>query len=221
MGTSIKGDDIVLDFFAGSCSTAHAILDMNREEGGNRKFICIQWPETLDTSEYGFGNIAELGKQRIRNVIAKLQPHREQLNLGIEGNDIGFKVYKLSRSNYKAWQDYEGESIEELETLFDRIETPLIDGWKPEHVLTEVMLLQGFPLDSTVTTEEDFTQNVIERVESEAVGHRLFVCLDTAIADATIEQIAFDTHDVFVCLDSALTDEAKLRLADRCTLRVI
>ncbi|NWF78705.1 MAG: hypothetical protein HXY37_01505 [Chloroflexi bacterium] len=155
----------------------------------------------------------------------------ERLRKDIEGKldlqdrdtpeDLGFRVYKLGRSNYKAWQDYQGESIEELETFFDRIETPLVDGWQREHVLAEAMLLQGFPLDSTVTDEQGFTRNRIQRVESDAVGHRLFVCLDDQIADETIAQIQLAAEDVFICLDSALTDEAKLRLGDRCNLRVI
>jgi adenine-specific DNA-methyltransferase len=221
LGTSIRGGDIVLDFFAGSCSTAHAVLDLNREEQGNRQFICVQLPEKLSLSEDGFDSIAELGKQRIRNVITKLRPQKQQLSLGLSHDDVGFRVYKLGRSNYKAWQDYQGESVEELETFFDRIETPLVDGWQREHVLAEAMLLQGFPLDSMVTDEQGFKRNRIQRVESDAVGHRLFVCLDDQIADETIAQIQLAAEDVFICLDSALTDEAKLRLGDRCNLRVI
>jgi adenine-specific DNA-methyltransferase len=220
MGGDNEG--VYLDFFAGSCTTAQAVLELNRADGGTRQFICVQLPERVEVA--GYATIAEIGKDRIRRAIKSMRDEeRKKLDLTNRESpeDLGFRVYKLGRSNYKAWQEYQGESVEELETLFDRIETPLVEGWKPELVLTEVLLLQGFPLDSTVTAEARFKHNRVQRVESDAVGHRLFICLDREIADATIEQIGFAPEDVFVCLDSALTDEAKLRLADRCTLRVI
>lgn len=221
-------DDIVLDFFAGSCSTAHAIFSLNHDDRKRRRFICVQLPEETPLGSparnANFNTIAEIGKERIRRVSKRLmQEGKSKLNLHGRDTpeDLGFRVYKLGRSNYKAWQDYQGGSVEELETFFDRIETPLVEGWKRENVLSEVMLLQGFPLDSVVTDEAGFKRNRIQRVESDAVGHRLFVCLDDQIADETIERLQLAPEDVFVCLDSALTDEAKLRLGDRCTLRVI
>jgi adenine-specific DNA-methyltransferase len=221
-GTKTHNRDIVLDFFAGSCTTAHAVWQLNREDSGNRRFIMVQLPESTDRKE--MGTIAEIGKERLRRASKRMR-QEAQSKLDLQNRDtpedLGFRVYKLGRSNYKAWQDYQGESVEELETFFDRIETPLVDGWQREHVLAEAMLLQGFPLDSTVTGEQGFKRNRIQRVESDAVGHRLFVCLDDQIADETIAQIQLAAEDVFICLDSALTDEAKLRLGDRCTLRVI
>lgn len=227
--TSPNSNDIIMDFFAGSGSTAEAVLQLNHQpEGGNRRFIVVQVPEPTPEKSpafrAGYRTIAEIAKERIRRVIKRLRKDIEgKLDLQDRDTpeDLGFRVYKLGRSNYKAWQDYQGESVEELETFFDRIETPLVDGWQREHVLAEAMLLQGFPLDSTVTDEQGFKRNLIQRVESDAVGHRLFVCLDDQIADETIAQIQLAAEDVFICLDSALTDEAKLRLGDRCTLRVI
>lgn len=222
IGTNSNEETLVLDFFAGSCTTAHAVVDQNRKDGGRRCFICVQIPETIEHPEYA--TVAEIGKERIRRVIKRMkQEAKSKLDLQDRDTpeDLGFRVYKLGRSNYKAWQDYQGESVEELETFFDRIETPLVDGWQREHVLAEVILLQGFPLDSMVTDEQGFKRNRIQRVESDAVGHRLFVCLDDQIVDETIAQIQLAAEDIFICLDSALTDEAKLRLSDRCTLRVI
>ena len=213
---------VVLDFFAGSATTAQAVYAANHDDNGNRSYICVQVPDFKHHSKYT--SLAEIGKERIRRVIKRMrQEAKRKLDLEDRATpeDLGFRVYKLGRSNYKAWQDYHGDSVEALETLFDRIETPLVDNWKPEHVLSEVLLLQGFPLDSTVTAEASFKHNHIQRVASDAIGHRLFVCLDGQITDATIGQLMLAPEDVFVCLDSALTDEAKLRLADRCTLRVI
>lgn len=215
-------DFLVLDFFAGSATTAQAVFAANRDDNGSRAFICVQVPEVRDHSKYK--TLAEIAKERIRRTSRRMkQEAKGKLDLQDRDipEDLGFRVYKLGRSNYKAWQDYQGGSVEELETLFDRIETPLVDGWKRENVLSEVLLLQGFPLDSAVSDEIGFKGNRIQRVESDAVGHRLFVCLDDQIADATIEQLQLAPEDVFVCLDSALSDEAKLRLGDRCTFKVI
>jgi len=215
-------EDVCMDFFAGSGSFAQAVLECNRVDQGDRRFICVQLPEAVDKPK--FKTISDISKERIRRAIKRLKvASNDRLDLEDRDTleDLGFRVYKLGRSNYKAWQDYQGGSVEELETLFDRIETPLVEGWKRENVLSEVLLLQGFPLDSVVSDESTFKLNRIQRVESDAVGHRLFVCLDEQIADETIERLQLAAEDVFVCLDSALTDEAKLRLGDRCTLRVI
>jgi len=188
----------------------------------------VQLPEIVPSDaparKAGFSSISDIGKERLRRAIKRMkQEAKGKLDLQDRDTpeDLGFRVYKLGRSNYKAWQNYQGDSVAELETLFDRIEIPLVDGWKPENVLAEVLLLQGFPLDSAITAEAGFKHNRIQRVESDAIGHRLFVCLDDRIADATIGQLQLASEDVFVCLDSALSDEAKLRLGDRCTLRVI
>jgi adenine-specific DNA-methyltransferase len=135
--------------------------------------------------------------------------------------DLGFRVYSLAQSSYKRWQDYAGDSTAVLEGLFDQFETPLVSGWTPANLLTEVLLLQGFPLDSSIVALGDFTQNMILRVSSDACAHSLYVCLDPVVADLTIGRIALDLEDVFVCLDSALSDEGKQRLADVCALQTI
>lgn len=222
MSTFAKEEDLILDFFAGSATTAQAVFEQNREDQGNRRFILVQLPEK--TGDQRLPTIADIGKERIRRVITRMQQDaaaKLDLQDRETPEDLGFRVYKLGRSSYKAWQDYQGESVAELQTLFDRIETPLVEGWQRANVLTEVMLLQGFPLDSSVTDEVGFAANRIQRIAADAVGHRLYVCLDDQLAEATIAQIQLAAEDVFVCLDSALSDEAKLRLADRCTLRVI
>lgn len=100
--SSINSQDIILDFFAGSCTTAHAVLELNREDGGNRKFICVQLPEKCDenTEAYkaGYSTIAEIGKERIRRVIRKISDD-QSVKLDLDGRaasqDLGFKVFKL------------------------------------------------------------------------------------------------------------------------------
>jgi adenine-specific DNA-methyltransferase len=217
-----SNDDIVLDLFAGSCTTAQAVLELNHVDDGNRRFIMLQLPEPTGNPQ--LPTIAEIGKKRIRFVIDKIK--REDQNMLDLSNrekqeDLGFKVFKLSNSNFKVWQDYQGEDIPELETLFDGIETPLIEGWNQTDLLIEILLLQGFPLDSTIIRQDEFTHNNIHMVDSDAYAHRLFVCLDEKIKDDTIAQLQLRSEDIFVCLDSALTDQSKMRLADVSNLNII
>lgn len=225
LGTSATNSDIVIDFFSGSCAAAHAVLDQNREDGGNRCFIMVQIPEPThpDSQAYkkGFKNIAEIGKERIRRVIKIIQADKKgKLNLS-GGLDLGFRVSKLSRSHFTEWQSYTEKDVSQLEMRFTQAETPLVEGWRPTNLLIEILLLQGFPLDSRLRPLPEFLHNQVQEVTSDFCQHHLYVCLDTAIQSETVDAIRLRPEDVFVCLDSALSDEAKIILADRCNLKVI
>lgn len=197
-----REDDVVLDFFAGSCSTAHAILEQNREDSGRRKFICVQLPEpiSLDSLAYreGYRLIPEIGKERVRRVLTKM---REAISGQLDFNtaeDLGFRCYRLDRSSFRDWQPLQEPDTNQLELLFRQAETPLVENWESDNLLTEIMLIQGFPLDSRIRTLPEFHHNHVLEVASE-----------------------FCQHHLYVCLDSALTDQAKIALADRCNLKVI
>lgn len=176
-----KNNDIVLDFFSGSASTAHAVMKLNSEDNGNRKFICVQLPETTDEKseayKAGYKNICEIGKERIRRAGEKVKSESEKNEL-----DIGFKVLKLDSSNIKSWDS----DFENLETnLLDAIEN-IKDGRNEEDLLYEILLKYG--LDLTLPIEE-----------KELNGKKLFnigfgaliICLDNNISiDITDEIIA-------------------------------
>ena len=223
-------DELILDFFAGSCTTAQAVLELNREDQGSRHFIVVQLPEPtprdLVTRQADYPTIADIGKERIRRVIAKMreeQAGKLDLKDREQPEDLGFKVYKLTRSHFRPWQPYQGESTAVVQQLFNQAESPLVERWQPAGLLVEIMLQEGFPLDSAVARQGEFAHNAVERVSSEFCEHRLFVCLDARIVPETAEALpgALRDQDVFVCLDQALTDEGKMRLADRCNLHVI
>jgi len=225
LATNSEDEDLIVDFFAGSCTTADAILQQNLSDGGDRRLIMVQLqeptPEQSAARRAGYATIADVAKERIRRAIAKLKTERQgEVDLQ-PAQDLGFRVYRLDRSHFRRWHDYEGESPAEVGTLFDQFETPLVDGWTTEALLVETMLLEGFPLDSAVTPQPTFAHNTVHLVESDGCEHRLFVCLDPAIHDHTLANLSPVGKDVFVCLDSALSDEAKLRLADACDLKVI
>lgn len=216
----VNDDCIVLDFFAGSCTTAHAVLGKSYEDGINRQFIMVQLPEPTNRKDYP--TIAEIGKERIRRVIHKMETEGEgRLNLTNNGSVLGFKVFCLDRSQFKEWQPYVENNSNQLSSLFDQFETPLTIGWKPQSLLTEVILLQGFPLDSTIHPLTAFHENSVQEVTHDFCGHRLYVCLDEKISETTVDAISIRPEDIFVCLDSAMSDEDKIRLSDRCNLKVI
>lgn len=154
-------ESIILDFFAGSCTTAHAVLALNKEDGGNRKFICVQLPEKCDENSEAFKadykTIAEIGKERIRRVIKKNQGEQEG-KLDLEGNgdrDLGFKVFKLKESNFKIWRS-NIETEEELIAQMQRHLEPLDERAKTEDVLYELLIKSGVQLTAKIKEQNGY-----------------------------------------------------------------
>ena len=185
-------DGIVLDFFSGSATTAHAVMQLNAEDGGNRKFIMVQLPEPCaegtEAAKAGYKNICEIGKERIRRagekIKAKVEEQNAQLKIGEESRkvpDIGFKVFKLDSSNLKQWQpDYD-----DLEaTLFDSIGN-YVDGRSELDVVYEIMLKMGMELTWPLETHTIGGKNVYE------IGMgALMICLDDHITTEVAEGMA-------------------------------
>jgi len=232
--TQPQNKDIILDFFSGSGTTAESILQQNRVDGGNRQFILVQIPEETPEKSIarrlGYCTIAEIGKERIRRVSQRMKAEdaSKLLTERETPEDLGFKVFKLGRSHFKSWsfdtaQGKDAAQAEDpgaLPTLFDAAESPLVDGWQPDDLLVEILLQEGFPLDSRITVLEFYQQNWVWQVESEACAHRLFVCLDDRLHAATIAGAERIANGLFICLDTALSDEEKRRLADHGRLKV-
>lgn len=146
-------DSIILDFFAGSATTAHATFELNRMDSGNRNFICIQLPELTEqtSSAYKSGHetIAEIGKERIRKVINEIKATEGPNLFDKEGLDLGFKVFKLSSSNFKIWRS--GDINEDnLTTQLDAFTNPVKDGSEKENMLYELILKSGYELTNTI-----------------------------------------------------------------------
>lgn len=147
-------DDIILDFFSGSATTAHAVLDLNREDSGNRRFIMVQLPEKTDeTSEAHkaeYKTIADIGKERIRRVIKKIQEEdSEKLKLEDNTLDLGFKVFKLQESNFKQWQG-NITTPEELDQQMLEFTDPLREGKSNIDIVYELMLKSGKDPNSSI-----------------------------------------------------------------------
>ena len=226
--------EIILDFFAGSATTAHAVMSLNSEDHGGRQFICVQLPEKVDlkTEAYkaGYKTISEISVERIRRAIKALKTSNDRdkktrgnlfVDKATSSDDLGFKVFSLRHSNYKTWEDATHTDIAKLEIQFADATDPLVDGWKEADLLAEVMLLEGFPLDSRVALVDGVKGNRVHRITSDFHEHSLLVCLDKTVKPQTIASLALQPTDVLITLDSALTDEQKLTLGDKGMLRTI
>lgn len=176
---------IVMDFFAGSSTTAHALMKLNIEDKGNRRFILVQLPEKLDANSEAYRNeyrnICEIGKERIRRSGEKIIKENVD-NEGIENLDVGFKVFKLESSNLKTWNpDYNN-----LEISLDDIISNYIPGRTEEDVLYEIMLKYGLELTLPIESE------IISNKEVFIIGFgALFICLSDNI-DSTIAEYISD-----------------------------
>ncbi|GAA0194187.1 hypothetical protein GCM10009122_57470 [Fulvivirga kasyanovii] len=205
--------DIILDFFGGSCPTAQSVLKRNIIENSNRKFIVVQFPEKLPIEEKEVKTISDLGQSRIRKYSSE--------NLNADA-DVGFKKLKLSSSNYKKWSNYSGPSVTALEENLDLFnQEPLRKGWTKEALLTEIILIEGFVLSSTIKKQEQYTKNEVKKVSDEYCQHTLLVCLDKKIAPETIESLELSGNDIFICLDNAISNVDKLRLSDKGLIKTI
>ena len=166
---STFSDEIILDFFSGSATTAHAVMELNAEDGGSRKYICVQLPEkTPDNSEAqkaGYKTITEIAKERIRRAGKKIleeQKNKEQGDLftePVKKLDIGFKVFKLDRSNVADWDlelngTNEKEAQEKLIFEFNKVLNILKEGRTELDLLYEVMLKLGLQLTTKVEVKE-------------------------------------------------------------------
>jgi adenine-specific DNA-methyltransferase len=204
---SCDKSSLVLDFFAGSGTTAHAVLDLNREDEGNRRFIMVQLPEPTDNPDYP--TIADIGKERIRRVIKKLNGE-EDGKLRPEDappQDRGFKVFKLTSSNFKIWDGTEasGEPEDLAEQLRAFAENVLPDRSR-EDILYEILLKSGLPL-----TAEVERLDVAGREVYAVSGGLLMVCLEDHVDEDLVRAVAGLEPQRFVCLDAAFDGNNKLK----------
>lgn len=196
-------DSIVLDFFAGSSTTAHATLAVNKEDNGVRKFIQVQLPErTNEKSEAfkeGYKDICEIGKERIRNAAAKI---KEETGADI---DYGFRVYKLDSSNMEdVYHNPQNYDQGQLDLLADNVKPDRT----AEDLLTQVILAWGLPLSLKIEEEEVAGKQVFK-----VAGNSLHACFDSGIDEAFAKEIAKEEPLRIVFKDSAFaSDTAKVNV---------
>ncbi len=207
-------DDIVLDFFSGSATTAHAVMQLNAEDGGNRRFICVQLPELCDEKsgayKAGYYNICEIGKERIRRAGKKLLEENTQIKLGDDEKkplDVGFKVFKLDTSNLKTWDNAPIKDTQ-IDLFYKRM-NDMIDSIKDDRtdmdVVYEVMLKMGVPLDVPVQYIE-----VNDKIVYIVGDFLLMIALFNDITAEDIEAIAAYAPAKIICAESGFADDSAL-----------
>lgn len=211
---NVKDNDLVLDFFSGSATTAHAVMKYNLENEKRIRFICVQLPELCDEKSEaykdGYKNICEIGKERIRRAGKKILEENAQAQIGNEEKkplDIGFKVFKLDTSNLKTW---DGTPIEEhqIDLFYERLNS-MINAVKDDRtdmdVVYEVMLKMGIPLDIPVTYID-----VNDKVVYVVGEFLLMICLADKITAEDIEGMAAYAPAKIICAEAGFADDSAL-----------
>ena len=220
-------ESIILDFFSGSATTAHATMQLNQEDGLDRKFIMVQLPEMCDekseASKYGYSNICEIGKERIRRAGNKILEEitSETVDVAQYGEsfevdetvskyknlDVGFKVFKLDTSNLKTW---DGTPIQDkqIDLFYERLNA-MIDTVKDDRtdmdVVYEVMLKMGIPLDVEVQYME-----INDKIAYIVGDFILMICLADKITAEDIEAMAQYAPAKIICAEAGFADDSAL-----------
>jgi len=196
--TAPQKDDIVLDFFSGSATTAHAVMQLNAEDQGNRKFIMVQLPEeTNETSEAyraGYKNICEIGKERIRRAAKKI---KEETGADI---DYGFRVFRVDSSNMKDVY-YTPDKLGQMN--LDDLSSNIKEDRTGEDLLIQVMLELGLELSLPMETKQLEGKTV-----HYVAGNSLIACFDDNVPESVIKQIAAEQPLRVVFRDSSFVDDS-------------
>jgi adenine-specific DNA-methyltransferase len=221
-------NSLVLDFFAGAGTTGQAAMELNQEDGGNRKFILIQIPEQNApkslAQKNGYKTISEITIERNKRVVEKLieEKKKAQPNLFTNGhkddaiNGLGFKVFKLVKSNFPRveWapdvEKTDEENIASLKKYIADKEAQLVTAFNRNELLTEILLKNGFQLNYKADKQEQFKKNEILLV-TDGIKETL-ICLDVTIEADTVEYFKKHTGKKFICLERALDTTKKYNL---------
>ncbi len=226
---SVNGGDIILDFFAGSGTTAHAINELNIEDNGTRKYILVQLPEATDEKseayKAGFKKISDITIERNKRVIEKIieEKKNEQPDLFNKKKDddnllngLGFKVFKLTKSNFPRVEyapDPEKSDEENVRALKKYIvdkEAQMLTVFNRDELITEILIKNGFKLNYTVSPQKQFKKNDIFMASD---GEReTLLCLDGTLADETIAYFKIHTDQKLIVLERALDTTKKWNL---------
>ena len=246
---STDNNSIILDFFAGSGTTGHAVWDLNKEDGGNRKFILVQLDEEVldEDIKKEFPTVADICIERLRRVSEKYNTPSATADTPLkEGNNspslkgwqakpdgvvnFGFKVFKLDKSNFNLKDEFEFDPSENKEELKKKylewlgmwVDQPLVSGWKEIDVIYEVMLKEGLNLNSKIEKIK-IKDSEFYYVKDEEQNLEFYISFADKFSSETIEEIRTSKYKgkMFVFLDTALTDSDKINLSAFVRLKVI
>lgn len=205
VGTS--DNDIILDFFSGSATTAHAVMQLNAEDGGHRKYIMVQLPELTDENseayKAGYKNICEIGKERIRRAAKKIHEEHPEAQF-----DDGFKVFEVGETTIR-WSKMDDDSLLDIERYSDdKDKIDFTDNYSDTDIVYEIMLRQyGIPLSTPIEKLDSISDRTYIFADS------VVVCLEPEITTELIEKLAAiePTPAKYILRDSAFNDDIELK----------
>jgi adenine-specific DNA-methyltransferase len=213
LDTSTGPDDLILDFFAGSGTAAHSIMDLNKEDGGSRKFILVQLPEaTNEKSEAfkaGYKTISQITIERVKRAGAKIKAEKPEV-------DTGFKTLRLAKSLFPQnmfevdSEMSEEEKVKAWEAYLEKSKQAHLFDFKPDELLVEIALKDGFDLNFKAEPMKEFKKNkVLDVSDGEKTA---LVCLDESIHDETIKTLEAFKERRFICLERSVDSTRKWNL---------
>ena len=202
-----KNNDIILDFFSGSGTTAHAVAELNAEDGGNRRWICVQLPELTDEKSEayraGYRTIADIARERIRRAGAKIRADQaDKLASRDTPLDLGFRAYRVDDSNFKQWNELVSDPDEIRQQALESID-PLEPNATDDDILTEVLLKRG--ISPLVTIEQ---RNNYLLIPSESLA----ISLAANLTETDFARLLDSGAEQIVLLSRAFGDDANLKV---------
>lgn len=218
--TKLSNDDVVLDFFSGSATTAHAVMQLNAEDGGNRKHIMVQLPEPTDEKseafKAGYKKISDIARERINRAGEKIKvDFTDKLAERETPLDVGYRTYKLADTNFTKWQSAPTGDLTELQARLDLMRESSNDNASEEDLLVEVLLKMGLPLTTRTQTVDVDGLHVYQVVaEGDSTEGQPVLYLNEH-AKPTLEQLRAIITDLtpskFVILDDAFQGDNQLK----------
>jgi adenine-specific DNA-methyltransferase len=217
---STEDGDLILDFFAGSASTVDAVIRLNKEEDSKREVIVVQLPEPISPEhpafKAGYKNLSQVAQERIRRAIKHSYP-----KANTKPGEVGFRSFRLTASNLRRWSGVAEKDAEAFATQLEAFADTLVEGWKPEDVIWEVALKEGYSLTSQINKLPQIATQTFWRVTDSDREQSFTICLDHQLKIDAIAKLGLHKTDIFICRDTALDDTLAANLALQCRLKVI
>ena len=216
-------DDIILDFFGGSGTTGQSVLELNQEDGGNRKFILVQLPEPTSNPDYP--TISEITKERIRRVINGYGDNPQPIN-------DGFKVFKLDKSNYKVNEKINVNKDSDKEDIIKKLrlqfrssivhDQSLVEGYTETDIIYENIIKEGYNLNSKIELVENIKEYKVYKI-TDIKNKKFYITFDKLNTDITQnkEFMGISNDTLFICFDHNLSDSDKSNLSKTFLLKTI
>ena len=220
-------DCIILDFFAGSGTTGHAVVNQNLKDGGNRKYILVQVPQVTDKNSnarrVGFKKISDITIARNKAVVEKVKADSNGRILTPDDqqqlNQLGFKVFTLAKSSFPRTdfapdpEKSEEDNLELFRKYVAKKEQQLSMGFDDQELITEILISSGFMLTYKLELQPSFSDNTVYLATDGA--KEVYICVDNSLSDSTVDYFMQNTDTKFICIERALDSTKKFNLKNR------